>query len=69
MSGSETSWDDIVPRHPRPTDSEPVVHYGLIASGNMLMKDALVRDQLAEEEGVLCFEMEAAGLMNHFPVS
>ncbi|KAF4415639.1 ankyrin repeat domain-containing protein [Fusarium austroafricanum] len=41
--------------------------YGLIASANQLMKDALVRDKLAAEKGVLCFEMEAAGLMNHFP--
>ena len=31
------------------------------------MKDALVRDALAKEKDVLCFEMEAAGLMNHFP--
>jgi nucleoside phosphorylase len=44
-----------------------VVHYGLIASGNQLMKDALLRDALIAEKGVLCFEMEAAGLANHFP--
>lgn len=31
------------------------------------MKDALVRDKLAAEEGILCFEIEAAGLMNQFP--
>jgi len=31
------------------------------------MKDALVRDTLAAEKNVLCFETEAAGLMNHFP--
>jgi nucleoside phosphorylase len=31
------------------------------------MKDALIRDKLSAEKGVLCFEMEAAGLMNHFP--
>ena len=31
------------------------------------MKDASVRDRLAAEKDVLCFEMEAAGLMNHFP--
>ncbi|KAF4630324.1 hypothetical protein G7Y89_g7821 [Cudoniella acicularis] len=43
------------------------IHYGLIASANQLMKDALVRDRLAVEKDVLCFEMEAAGLMNHFP--
>ncbi|KAK5135374.1 hypothetical protein LTR08_005316 [Meristemomyces frigidus] len=45
----------------------PAIHYGLIASANQLMKDATVRDALAEEMGVLCFEMEAAGLMNQFP--
>lgn len=43
------------------------IHYGLIASGNQLVKDALLRDKLAKEKDVLCFEMEAAGLMNHFP--
>ncbi|UKZ74798.1 hypothetical protein TrVFT333_002468 [Trichoderma virens FT-333] len=45
----------------------PTVHYGLIASGNQLMKDALRRDELADKEEVLCFEMEAAGLMADFP--
>ncbi|RGP69537.1 nacht and ankyrin [Fusarium sporotrichioides] len=48
-------------------DDNTVVHYGVIASANQLMKDALIRDKLAAEKGVLCFEMEAAGLMNHFP--
>ena len=31
------------------------------------MKDALLRDSLATDKGILCFEMEAAGLMNQFP--
>lgn len=48
-------------------DDNPMVHYGLIASANQLMKDATVRDRLAVEKDVLCFEMEAAGLRNHFP--
>ncbi|KAL0935964.1 ankyrin repeat protein [Colletotrichum truncatum] len=48
-------------------DDNPMVHYGLIGSANQLMKDALLRDKLAAEKNVLCFEMEAAGLMNHFP--
>ncbi|KLJ13510.1 hypothetical protein EMPG_11549 [Blastomyces silverae] len=54
---------------PKRTEDEdnPQIHYGLIASGNQLMKDALVRDKLATEKDVLCFEMEAAGLVNHFP--
>ncbi|KAI2770768.1 nucleoside phosphorylase domain-containing protein [Daldinia loculata] len=45
------------------------VHYGIIASANSVMKSAKERDQLARdpELKVLCFEMEAAGLMNNFP--
>jgi nucleoside phosphorylase len=45
-----------------------VVHYGTIASGNQVMKDGLTRDKISLKfGGVLCFEMEAAGLMNNFP--
>ncbi|UPL04021.1 hypothetical protein LCI18_014955 [Fusarium solani-melongenae] len=43
------------------------IHYGTIASANQLMKNAITRDKLAKERNVLCFEMEAAGLMNDFP--
>ncbi|KAL5340246.1 ankyrin repeat-containing domain protein [Aspergillus crustosus] len=43
------------------------IHYGIIASGNQLIKDAVIRDKLSREKDILCFEMEAAGLMNHFP--
>ncbi|KAH7176152.1 nucleoside phosphorylase domain-containing protein [Dactylonectria macrodidyma] len=50
----------------RPTN-HPEVHYGLIASGNRVLKDAKVREQWAREYGILCFEMEAAGVMNIFP--
>jgi nucleoside phosphorylase len=47
---------------------EVVVHYGTIASGNQVMRSAAERDKVsAELGGVLCFEMEAAGLMNSFP--
>ncbi|KAL6402289.1 hypothetical protein AUP68_14761 [Ilyonectria robusta] len=48
-------------------DDNPAIHYGIIASSNQLMKDAILRDRIAAEHNVLCFEMEAAGLMNHFP--
>ncbi|RCI11659.1 hypothetical protein L249_7210 [Ophiocordyceps polyrhachis-furcata BCC 54312] len=48
-------------------DDNPSVHYGLIASADAFMEDAKIRDLLAEELDVLCFEMEAAGLMNNFP--
>jgi nucleoside phosphorylase len=46
----------------------PEIHYGTIASGNQVMRDGATRDQISSEFGeVLCFEMEAAGLMNSFP--
>jgi nucleoside phosphorylase len=45
-----------------------VVHHGTIASGNQLMRSAAERARVsAELGGVLCFEMEAAGLMDTFP--
>ncbi|KAK8104793.1 ankyrin repeat-containing protein [Apiospora kogelbergensis] len=55
----------VVRRKPR----EMRIHYGLIASGNQVIKDASARDQLNNDLGgsVLCLEMEAAGLMNNFP--
>jgi nucleoside phosphorylase len=44
-----------------------VVHRGTIASGELVIKDAALRDQLAKQYGVLCFEMEAAGALTDFP--
>ncbi|KAJ4297968.1 hypothetical protein N0V90_005867 [Kalmusia sp. IMI 367209] len=59
--------DGQVDRQPRPSE-EPVIHYGTIASGNQVIKYAAERDTVSKEfGGVLCFEMEAAGLMNSFP--
>ncbi|KAM0496900.1 hypothetical protein ACHAP8_007129 [Fusarium lateritium] len=70
-SFAEACGDDPSTLVPRPDrgehEDDPDIHYGLIASSNSLMKDALARDALAAKRGVLCFEMEAAGLMNHFP--
>ncbi|KAF5968161.1 thermostable alkaline protease [Fusarium bulbicola] len=48
-------------------EDNPMIHHGLIASGNQVMKDAITRDRLSAQYDVLCFEMEAAGLMNHVP--
>ncbi|KAN0087024.1 hypothetical protein V8E54_000712 [Elaphomyces granulatus] len=56
----------LIHRHPRTSD-EPEIHYGLIASGNQVMKHGETRDRLGKEYGMLCFEMEAAGLMNQLP--
>ncbi|KAL8300777.1 hypothetical protein RB593_010231 [Gaeumannomyces tritici] len=59
--------DDAGEEDAADADDLAVIHYGLIASANTLMKDARQRDKLAAEHDILCFEMEAAGLMNHFP--
>jgi nucleoside phosphorylase len=55
----------VVKRKPR----DMCIHYGLIASGNQVIKDAIRRNEINKMLGgnVLCFEMEAAGLMNDFP--
>ncbi|RYC80662.1 Vegetative incompatibility protein HET-E-1 [Fusarium oxysporum f. sp. narcissi] len=53
----------------RRESTDPEIHYGVIASGNTLIKDAATRDSLLEDTGHQCFcvEMEAAGLMDRFP--
>ncbi|KAM0235333.1 hypothetical protein ACHAP5_009728 [Fusarium lateritium] len=61
----ETDHAVIVNRQSRQSERTSI-HYGTIASANTLMKNAFVRDRLASQNQVLCFEMEAAGLMNGF---
>lgn len=71
---SDTGCDDcdparIITRTARSNPSTPRVHYGVIASGNKLVKDAAERDMIFKDSGgdCICLEMEAAGLMNSFP--
>lgn len=56
----------LVVRDPRDSE-DPAIHYGTIASSNQLVKNSHIRDKLHAEHGILCFEMEAAGIMNNFP--
>ncbi|EFY97663.2 Ankyrin repeat protein [Metarhizium robertsii ARSEF 23] len=60
---------EVVQRPPRSSNRVVTVHYGTIASANSVMKNAKDRDEYAQDPAlnVLCFEMEAAGLMNSFP--
>ncbi|CAH0046713.1 unnamed protein product [Clonostachys solani] len=59
----------LVEREPRSEEELVQVHYGTIASSNSLIRDGVERDKIYEDLGgnILCFEMEAAGLMNDFP--
>ncbi|KAL4756266.1 uncharacterized protein BDW70DRAFT_166334 [Aspergillus foveolatus] len=56
----------LVPRRKRALD-DVVIHYGAIASGNQVMKTGIIRDRIAQQLDVICFEMEAAGLMDILP--
>jgi nucleoside phosphorylase len=58
--------DSTISRDARKT-TNPKIHYGNIGSENSVMKDGELRDQLAERDNIICFEMEAAGLMDKFP--
>ncbi|KAG2421579.1 hypothetical protein HFD88_005554 [Aspergillus terreus] len=51
----------------RRASNEPHIHYGLIASGDRVIKDAQMRDSYAEDLPILCFEMESAGIMDQLP--
>ncbi|KAH8804492.1 violaceus kinesin [Xylogone sp. PMI_703] len=66
-SGTLSALVEIV-RQPRLPSQLIRIHYGLIASGNQVMKSGRKRDQISKSfGGVLCFDMESAGVMNEFP--
>ncbi|KAN0070035.1 hypothetical protein V8E54_011616 [Elaphomyces granulatus] len=49
--------------------SNPVIHFGLVASGDTVMKSGKDRDDIAARDGVIAFEMEGAGVWENFPGS
>ncbi|KAF3171333.1 Ankyrin Repeat [Orbilia oligospora] len=54
------------PRNPRLGDIK--IHYGTILSGDMVIKSGKRRDEIASNyPNALCFEMEAAGVMDDLP--
>lgn len=57
-------WEEIRSKR---EDNNPQSHYGIVASGNTVIKNPRTREQLRLETGALCFEMEAAGLSSDFP--
>jgi nucleoside phosphorylase len=48
-------------------DVDLVIHYGTIGSSNKRILNGIERDRLKQELGIICVEMEAAGLMDSFP--
>ncbi|PNP85407.1 hypothetical protein FNYG_01236 [Fusarium nygamai] len=62
---AECDESQVIKREDR-GDTDPYFDYGIIASGNQVIKDGKTRERLCQEHGAMCFEMEAAGLYN-FP--
>lgn len=46
---------------------QPAIHFGLVASGDTVMKSGEERDDIARQESVIGFEMEGAGVWDTFP--
>lgn len=45
----------------------PSIHLGAVASGDTVLKSGRDRDEIAQNEGVIAFEMEAAGIWGEIP--
>ncbi|KAJ2992158.1 hypothetical protein NUW58_g2261 [Xylaria curta] len=48
------------------TSITPTIHFGLVASGDSVMKSGEDRDLVASQEDVIAFEMEGAGVWDTF---
>jgi nucleoside phosphorylase len=53
----------LKPREARPSTA-PWIHHGVIDSGASLIKNAAKRDDISRRHDAICFEMEAAALMD-----
>lgn len=65
-SCDECDQSKLVARSRRTSD-DCMIHYGAIGSSNQVMRDGKARDTAARELDVICFEMEAAGVMEVLP--
>ncbi|KOC09494.1 hypothetical protein AFLA70_507g000441 [Aspergillus flavus AF70] len=63
---AECDYGRVIARGHR-ANNYPSVFFGNIASANQVMRRGLTRSRITGEHNVLCFEMEAAGLMDQFP--
>ncbi|KAK5046531.1 hypothetical protein LTR84_008334 [Exophiala bonariae] len=70
--GCDSTW--LVPRQRLSQSTEndqsthqPLVHFGLFATGNVVMKSGEDRDEIAATENVIAFEMEGSGVWETFP--
>ncbi|KAE8330619.1 ankyrin repeat-containing domain protein [Aspergillus sergii] len=57
---------NLVPRQRLSEPFNPAIHFGLIASGDTVMKSGVDRDNIATRDQVIAFEMEGAGVWELF---
>ncbi|KAM0689975.1 hypothetical protein Q7P36_008742 [Cladosporium allicinum] len=70
--GGDTCVDCDRSRHrvvsrPSRTHDRPLIHYGNIAFSDGRVESGAMRDRIAREERILCFDMEPAGVIDAFP--
>ncbi|KAK2802376.1 hypothetical protein FQN50_007373 [Emmonsiellopsis sp. PD_5] len=46
---------------------KPDIHFGSVASGNMVMKSGEDRDRISEQDDIIAFDMEGAGVWDYLP--
>ncbi|OJJ46491.1 hypothetical protein ASPZODRAFT_96755 [Penicilliopsis zonata CBS 506.65] len=69
ISCDESGCGDVnlVSRRRRLTQGTPQIHFGLVASGDLVMKSGGHRDEIAKTERAIAFEMEGAGVCDNVP--
>ncbi|CAI4212356.1 unnamed protein product [Parascedosporium putredinis] len=66
--GNKNCNKEEVVERPLRQRPDPKIHYGLIASGDRVVKSATKRQMTVDKIGqILCFEMEAAGIATEYP--
>ncbi|KAG8631112.1 hypothetical protein KVT40_000252 [Elsinoe batatas] len=54
------------PPHADGHPADPIVHFGLVGSGNVVMKSGVHRDAIAKDGPLIALEMEAVGIWDTF---
>ena len=69
LSCPQLKCDDgnLVSRRRLSSREGPQIHFGRFASGDLVMKSGSHRDNIANKENVIAFEMEGAGVWERFP--
>lgn len=54
-------------RRPESSTIQPKIHFGIVASGDSVMKSGEERDRIAQKHDIIAFEMESAGVWDVLP--